>query len=90
MSRFTIAPPPDASLTSYGVLADEAGVLALSPDGTHLVYAASRGADRQLHLRALDQLESRPIPGTDGTFFRFFSLGQSDAAERPERAFELT
>ena len=34
-------------------------MLALSPDGTHLVYAASRGGSQQLYLRALDQLESQ-------------------------------
>ena len=43
-------------------------VLALSPDGKHLVYIA----DNQLYLREMDQLESRPITGTefgDGPFF---------------------
>ena len=37
--------------------------LALSPDGTRLVYVASL----QLYLRSLSDLEARPIPGTQET-----------------------
>ena len=36
--------------------------LAVSPDGTRLVYAANT----QLYLRSLSELEARPIPGTQG------------------------
>ena len=46
---------------------------ALSPDGTHLVYAAGRGGSRQLYLRAMDSLEGEPIPGTEGASTPFFS-----------------
>jgi Tol biopolymer transport system component len=37
--------------------------LAISPDGTQLVYAASN----QLYLRSMSDLEARPIPGTQQT-----------------------
>jgi eukaryotic-like serine/threonine-protein kinase len=47
--------------------------LALSPDGKQLAYAAIRGASQQLYLRAMDSLESRPVPGTDGAVNPFFS-----------------
>ena len=47
--------------------------VALSPDGTHLAYVATRGTIRQLFLRALDQDEGRPIPGTEGAVVPFFS-----------------
>ena len=48
--------------------------IALSPDGTHLVYA---GSD-QLYLRAMNQIEATPIRGTDGALEPFFSPdGQS-------------
>ena len=47
--------------------------LALSPDGTQLVYAAQRDGTRRLYLRPLDQLEARPIPGTEGGWAPFFS-----------------
>jgi serine/threonine-protein kinase len=47
--------------------------VALSPDGTHLVYAAIQGGAQQLYLRAMDSLETRPIPGTEGAINPFFS-----------------
>ncbi len=41
--------------------------LAISPDGRQVVYAASRtGGDWTLHLRDLDRLDSRELPGTAG------------------------
>ena len=45
-----------------------AAVLALSPDGTRLVYAAaSPGSRTQLFVRPLDRFESTAIPGTGAT-----------------------
>jgi hypothetical protein len=35
-------------------------LVAISPDGTHIVYVANR----QLYLRSIDQLEARPITGS--------------------------
>ena len=37
--------------------------VAVSPDGTTIVYTANQ----RLHLRAMDRLESVPIPGTENT-----------------------
>jgi serine/threonine-protein kinase len=52
--------------------------LALSPDGTRLVYVANRGGKRQLYLRQMDRLDATPIPGTEGAYSPFFSPdGQS-------------
>ena len=47
--------------------------MALSPDGTHLAYVASQGGTQQLYLRAMDSLEAKPIPGTEGAVNPFFS-----------------
>jgi hypothetical protein len=47
-----------------------APALALSPDGTQLVYA---NRDGQLHVRALNRLQTRPLPGTNGASGPFFS-----------------
>jgi Tol biopolymer transport system component len=47
--------------------------VALSPDGTHLVYAARQGGIQQLYLRPLAGLEAKPIPGTEGAVQPFFS-----------------
>jgi hypothetical protein len=47
--------------------------VALSPDGTRLAYVARQGGTQQLYLRAMDSLEAKPIPGTDGAVNPFFS-----------------
>jgi serine/threonine protein kinase/Tol biopolymer transport system component len=56
--RFGINLPPNVRLTNTG-----RSVVALSPDGTQLVYSANN----QLYLRPMDQMEATPIPGTEGT-----------------------
>jgi Tol biopolymer transport system component len=48
-------------------------LMALSPDGRHMVYAASRGNTQQLYLHAMDSFEAKPIAGTDGAVAPFFS-----------------
>ena len=47
--------------------------VALSPDGSNLAYIARQGGTQQLYLRAMDSLESKPIPGTEGAVNPFFS-----------------
>jgi Tol biopolymer transport system component len=46
---------------------------ALSPDGRALVFVASGDGPQQLWLRALDSTEARPIPGTEGAEYPFWS-----------------
>jgi serine/threonine-protein kinase len=51
-------------------------MMALSPDGTNLVFMASRrnqGTGWQLYLRPLDQMEARPLEGTEDAQNPFFS-----------------
>jgi serine/threonine-protein kinase len=52
---------------------DNGPAVALSPDGTHLAYVARQGGMQQLYLRAMDSLESRAIPGTEGAINPIFS-----------------
>ena len=47
--------------------------VALSPDGSLLAYAAEHNGKSQLSLRALDQFDAKPIPGTAGAYNPFFS-----------------
>ncbi len=68
ITRTVIALPPGERLAGL----DQPAV-ALSPDGNHLVYVANRGGTQQLYLRAMDSLEARPIPGTEGAVNPFFS-----------------
>jgi Tol biopolymer transport system component len=69
ISRAVITLPPGQRLAGL----DQTAV-ALSPDGTRLVYVAIQGgAQQQLYLRAMDNLEARPIPSTEGAVNPFFS-----------------
>jgi serine/threonine-protein kinase len=47
--------------------------VALSPDGTTLVFVAIGGSQPQLFARTLDAFENRPLPGTEGASNPFFS-----------------
>jgi dipeptidyl aminopeptidase/acylaminoacyl peptidase len=52
-------------------LANVEGGLALSRDGSTFAFVG--GPQRQIYVRMMDQLEARPLPGTDGAFFLSFS-----------------
>ncbi|MDA2923602.1 winged helix-turn-helix domain-containing protein [Acidobacteria bacterium AH-259-L09] len=67
--QFVITLPPTAPLQ------DRASIdLAISPDGSQIVYLAERDGRTQLYVRALDELRATPIPGTEGAeTFPFFS-----------------
>ncbi len=56
VARFSLTLPPAVSLTST-----DANV-AISPDGTRLVYSANN----QLYTRTMDQIEATPVRGTEG------------------------
>jgi eukaryotic-like serine/threonine-protein kinase len=47
--------------------------LAISPDGSRIVYVARHAGIVRLYQRPLDQFDSAPIPGTEGAFNPFFS-----------------
>ena len=75
-------PEPTAPLTNVA-----GNDLAVSPDGSSIVYLAVSGEGRQLYLRRRDEIAATPIPGTegstgqpflspDGESVAFFSVGQ--------------
>ena len=64
--RFAIVPPAAQPLAISGSHRD----LALSPDGTHLVYVSGGG---QLMVRAIEQLDAVPLGGITGASSPFFS-----------------
>ncbi len=69
VSRVAITLPPEQPLAGLEI----GSALALSPDGTQLVYAARQGGVQQLYLRPLAALEAKPVPGTEGAVQPFFS-----------------
>ena len=60
--------------TRLKVTGDDSGPPAISPDGTQLVFSAiGQGAGARLWLRRMDELSARPLPGTEGATFPFWS-----------------
>jgi Tol biopolymer transport system component len=47
--------------------------LAISPDGSRIVFAADRRGTSQLYVRNVDEFDFDPIPGTEGARNPFFS-----------------
>ncbi|HVI09899.1 MAG TPA: hypothetical protein VND65_16550, partial [Candidatus Binatia bacterium] len=68
--RVSLAPP---ERTRFNLSGDNSGPAAISPDGHYVVFAASAGNGAQLYLRSLDDLAARPLPGTEGGMFPFWS-----------------
>ena len=70
--RFALQPAPGTSF-AYPV-GGSAMQVGLSPDGRLAVYAAGASGSRwMLHVRSLDQLISRALPGTEGALNPEFS-----------------
>ncbi len=69
VSRTAINLPPGQQLAGL----DGGPAVSLSPDGSHLAYVARQNGTQQLYLRAMDSLESKPIPDTEGAVNPFFS-----------------
>jgi serine/threonine protein kinase/Tol biopolymer transport system component len=72
--QFTIAPPEK---TVFGGPASggtgRAAQLAISPDGRNIVFVAGAQSAFQIWLRPLASAEARPIQGTEGGAFPFWS-----------------
>ena len=66
--RFAIDLPAEAPVA----IADNLSV-AVSPDGTRLVYVGKRDGGTQLYLRVMDEFSVAPIPGTEDGTGPFFS-----------------
>jgi len=69
--RATIAAPPG---TSFDLEMSNPGLVAVSPDGRRLAFSANDGnGATRLWLRDLDDVEARPVAGTDGAAYPFWS-----------------
>jgi serine/threonine-protein kinase len=63
-ARLSIVPEPTLSARAEGVLA-------MSPDGRHIVYVSGR--DEMLYVRDIDRFDARALPGTEGADSPAFS-----------------
>ena len=76
-----------------GVTSQSANALALTSDGRTVVFASrgASGAEAQLYVRRLDELDAHPIPGTQGAVSPVFSPdGKRLAYMGPGGAYVLT
>ncbi len=86
LTQFVVNPPPDGPLRQSVSQSD----LAISPDGTRVVYssgAVAAGAGRHLFVRPLAEFDARLLRGTEGAANPFFSpdgewLGFRDGANQ--------
>jgi serine/threonine protein kinase/Tol biopolymer transport system component len=70
--RFEVSAPPNANWSPSPV--SSAAQLALAPDGEHLAFvAAPRRGVSQIWIRSLNALAARPLAGTEGALFPFWS-----------------
>jgi Tol biopolymer transport system component len=66
-ARFTITPPAGSAFDW------QSKAIALSPDGTMLVFVATTAGKRQLWIRRLAAIYATVLPGTDEALFPFWS-----------------
>jgi Tol biopolymer transport system component len=67
--RSSLSLPPETRIDTSG----RHPSMALSPDGTSLVFRAVSGGVPRLYLRSVDRADASPIPGTERAFNPFFS-----------------
>ena len=65
---------PAPEKTAFAFVSDRTAPLAISPDGTRLVFGATDLDGKQLlWVRALEAATSQPLPGTEGATYPFWS-----------------
>ena len=86
LSRFSIEAPPDSEFSFIFPGA------AIAPDGHLLAFTASRAGQPMLWLRPIDSLDARPLPGTEGVNFPFWSSDGKSVAfySPPDRRLKRT
>jgi serine/threonine-protein kinase len=67
--RYSMGIPPNAAMQRLAAGSN----IALSPDGSLMVYVGPGDGGGQLWLRERDQLDATPLPGTNGAINLFFS-----------------
>jgi Tol biopolymer transport system component len=68
--RASVLPPEGAQFYLWG---SSPGIPLLSPDGSRIAFTAARQTQRLLWVRDLGSLEARPLAGTEGAQYPFWS-----------------
>jgi len=68
VGHFVVSTPTNQRLAGLDFPA-----VAIAPDGSAVVYVASRGGRAQLFLRSMNRIEPTPMPGTSDASSPFFS-----------------
>jgi eukaryotic-like serine/threonine-protein kinase len=69
----TVTSPPEVRFELATPLTGDPVSLAVSPDGQQIAFAATSNGRPQLWLRSLNSTSSRPLAGTDGGTYPFWS-----------------
>src|SRR5262245_4750235 len=75
-ASFPLQPAPHARVMKFSIVPPEKssfGQIAVSLDGRYLAFTAATGGNVQLWVRALDSTEAKPLAGTQGATFPFWS-----------------
>ncbi len=68
--RFDVHPPPKGE---FQLVSNRPGPVAVSPDGRSLAFAAVSEGQTRLFVRRLDETAARPLGGTEGAQYPFWS-----------------
>ena len=68
--EFEVPSPPD---TRFYLDPERPGAATVSPDGRAIAFTAEAKGSYQLYLRSLDSAVVRPLPGTEGAQYPFWS-----------------
>ena len=68
LERFAVSPPAPGAVGVAG----GSNSIAISPDGTRVVYTATDGSPFQFYVRAIDELVASPLQGLDTLVFAPF------------------
>mgnify|MGYP001198104094 CR=1 FL=1 len=72
--RVSISISTPLALGKFSPLGVGRTAIALSPDGSLLIYVGEQDGVARLMARPMDSFEDRPIPGTEGAYAPFFSF----------------
>jgi serine/threonine protein kinase len=75
--RLSVTPPGRSSMVRQASSSDANAHWSISPDGRQIAFIVEERGTRQLVVRALDSFDARPVAGTEGADYPFWSADSS-------------